>query len=95
MRVKVKSLANLAETAVVLNRIKERDFEFLKNAYAGHGCPEYNGFNTKKAREEGLSLQQKTKAVYLSLIDMPPAEYDTVLTSMLRDSLKQQDNLLQ
>ena len=80
MRVKVKSLANLAETAVVLNRIKERDFEFQKNAYAGHGCPEYNGFNM----EEGLSLQQKTKAVYLPLIDMPPAEYDTALTSMLQ-----------
>ncbi len=38
----------------------------------------------KKAREEGVSLQQKTKAIYLPLIDMPPAEYDTVLTSMLQ-----------
>ena len=25
----------------------------------------------------------KTKAIYLPLIDMPPVEYDTMLTSML------------
>ena len=38
----------------------------------------------KKAREEGISLQVKTNAIYLPLIDMPPAEYDTILTSMLQ-----------
>lgn len=84
MTVKVQSLSTLAQMAIVLNRVKDRDFEFLKSVNAGHGCPEYNGFNTKKAREEGLSLQQKTRAIYLPLIDMPPAEYDTVLTSMLQ-----------
>ena len=46
--------------------------------------PEYNGYNTKKAREEGVSMQVKTNASYLPLIDMPPAEYDTILTSMLQ-----------
>ena len=47
------------------------------------GTPEYNGYNTMQAREEGPSLKPKTRAIYLPLIDMPPAEYDTILTSML------------
>ena len=35
-------------------------------------------------REEGLSLKPKTRAIYLPLIDMTPAEHDTILTSMLQ-----------
>ena len=49
-----------------------------------NGSPEYNGFNTRKGREEGVSLQLKTETIYLPLIDMPPAEYDTILTLMLQ-----------
>ena len=56
----------------------KRTLNFLKVS------PEYNGYNTKKAREEGVSMQVKTNASYLPLIDMPPAEYDTILTSMLQ-----------
>ena len=82
MTVKVPTLATLSETAVILNRANEKDLEFLKSVHAG--SPEYNGYNTKKAREEGVSLQVKTNASYLPLIDMPPAEYDTILTSMLQ-----------
>ena len=60
-----------------------RDIEFFTNVSIGG--PEHSGLNTKKAREEGHSLKPKTKAIYLPLIDMPPAEYDhTVLTSMLQ-----------
>ena len=80
----VPSLANLTETVMVLNRAREKDFEFLKSVHANQECPEYNGFNTMKAREEGLLLHKTTKTIYLPLIDMPPAEYDTILTSMLQ-----------
>ena len=31
-----------------------------------------------------VSLQSRTDAIYLPLIDMPPAEYDIILTSMLQ-----------
>ena len=79
MTVKVPTLATLSETAVILKRAKEKDLEFLKSVHAG--SPEYNGYNTKKAREEGVSLQVKTNVVYLPLIDVPPAEYDTIPTS--------------
>ena len=80
----VPSLANLTETVMVLNRAREKDFEFLKSVHANQGCPEYNGFNTMKAREEGLLLHIKTKTIYLPLIDMPPDDYDTIITSMLQ-----------
>ena len=71
----------LAQTAVLLNRARERDLEF--NRKVNDGAPEYDGYNTMQAREEGQSLKLKTRAIYLSLIDMPPAEYATILTSML------------
>ena len=77
-KITVPTLVTLAQTTVVSRRARERDLEFLKDVY--HGGPEYNGYNTKRTREEGQALQPKTKAIYLPLIDMPPAEYDTVLT---------------
>ena len=82
LRVKVPTLATLVETTIIVNRAKEIDLKFLKDVQ--FGCLEYNGYNTKKAREDGVSLQPKTNATYLPLIDMPPAEYDTILTSMLQ-----------
>lgn len=82
MEFKVPTLANLAQTVLLLYRARERDLEFLTTVQ--DGGPEFNGYNTKRAREEGQSLKPKTKAIYLPLIDMPPAEYDTVLTSMLQ-----------
>ena len=48
MTVKVPTLATLSETAVILNRAKEKDLEFLKSVHAG--SPEYNGYNTKKGK---------------------------------------------
>ena len=36
-----------------------------------------------QAREEGQSLKPKIRAIYLPMIDMPPAEYYTILTSTL------------
>ena len=82
MRVQVPTLAILAQTASLLNWARERDLEFFKNVY--NGGPEHSGYNIKTAREEGELLKTKTKAIYLPLIDMPPAEYDTMLTSMLQ-----------
>ncbi len=82
LRAKVPTLIDLAQTAILVSRARERDFEFLRDVCKGG--PEYSGYNTKKAREEGHSLKPKTKAIYLPLIDMPPAEYDIVLTSMLK-----------
>ena len=77
MTVKVSASVTLSETTVILNQAKEKDFEILKSIHTG--SPEYNGYNAKKAREEGISLQPRTNANYLPLIDIPPPKYDTIL----------------
>ena len=63
VRVKVPTLMTLTQTAIILNRGRERDIEFLTNVL--DGGPEYRGYNTKRAREEGQSLKPRTKAIYL------------------------------
>ena len=63
MTVKVPTLATLSETAIVLNQAKERDLEFLQSVHSG--SPEYNGFNTRKVREEGVALQSRTDSIYI------------------------------
>ena len=45
-------------------------------------CPEFNGFNTSVAREQGQAVKPKTQAVYLPLIDMPPSDPDTMMTAL-------------
>lgn len=57
LTVKVPTLATLAETAVILNRVKERDLEFLKNVHAD--CPEHNGYNTKKSKRRRSIIAAK------------------------------------
>ena len=81
MKVKVPTLMILAQTVVLLNRARERDLEYFRKV--NDGAPEYNGYNTMQAREEGQSLKPKTWEICLPLINMPPAKYYTILTSML------------
>ena len=45
--------------------------------------PEFNGYNTARAREHGHGVQPATKAVYRPLIDMKPSDPDTMLTAMV------------
>ena len=41
------------------------------------GTPEYHGYNTKNAREQGHTVRPATKAIHLPLVDMNPAEPET------------------
>ena len=45
--------------------------------------PEYSGFNTKRARENGQQPGHKTGIVYTPFLDMIPAEPDTMKTAMV------------
>ena len=56
------------------DRAAEKDFSFLTDIVEKDDTPEFNG----------QSLQPKTRAVYLPLIELPPAKYNTMLTSMLQ-----------
>ena len=73
----------LAHQDVSLNRAKCLDFEFLKKVASGEDTPEFSCFNTARSREQGHGVQPSTTAVYRPLIDMNPADQDTMLTAMV------------
>ena len=62
-------------------RANELDIAFLRDITNNEACPEYNGCNTMVTRQQGVSMQPKTKAVYLPLIDMTPSDPDTIMTA--------------
>ena len=78
----VPLLKMLCEQAISERRASEFNYSFMKEIITKDGCPEYNGYSTKDARESGQYLKPKTKAVYLPLIDLKPSDPDTMLTAM-------------
>lgn len=78
----VLPLKVLCSCVLSKGRANELDFAFFNEVTTEEGCPEFSGFNTKLSRETGQSLKPKTQAVYLPLIDMPPADPDTMMTAM-------------
>lgn len=79
----VLPLRVLAQQVVTVNRAKCLDFAFLKQVTTDEDTPEFNGYNTARAREQGHGVQPATKAVYRPLIDMKPSDPDTMLTAMV------------
>ena len=79
----VLPLKILASQIVALNRARDIDCAFLKSVTSEDCTPEFGGFNTCLAREQGHSLKPATKAVYRPLIDMTPSDPDTMLTAMI------------
>ena len=75
---KVQSLRVLAMAAVALNIAKTKDFEFFKAIIDEPDTPEFGGFNRKLL----LSPEPKTTCMYTPLIDRPPADPSTVLTTL-------------
>ena len=47
-------------------------------------CPEFGGFNTKMAREQGHAIQPASKVMYTPLLDMTPSDPDTMMTAMVQ-----------
>ena len=48
-------------------------FPFLTDIAEKDNTPEFNGYDTRTSKSKGQSLQPKTRAVYLQLVDSPPA----------------------
>jgi len=78
----VLPLRLLAQQVVSRQRAEEVDFAFMQDVVHQPNCPEYNGYNTSLARNQGRSPQPKTKTVYLPLIDLVPSHPDTIMTAM-------------
>ena len=72
----------LCSSVVSQRRAKELDFTFINEITSNSDLPEFNGFNTMVARDQGQGLKPKTKAVYLPLIDMPPSDPDRMMTAL-------------
>ena len=72
----VQPLKILAKTAAALIIASDYDLGFMKAVTKDQVNPEYSGYNTKLARESGRGVQNATVAMYLSLIDKPPTDYD-------------------
>ena len=45
--------------------------------------PEYSGFNTKIAREQGQGVKPKTLTIFTPLIDSKPSDPTTIKTAMM------------
>ena len=76
----VPPLKVLCSCIIEKERAEELDFSFMSEINSNDNCPEFNGFNTSVAREQGQALKPKTQAVYLALIDMSPSDPDTMMT---------------
>ena len=76
------SLTILCRQVISLGRAQETDFRFMKDIVHSPCIPEYGGYNTAQSRAQGHGIQKATKALYLPLIDMPPANPSTMLTAM-------------
>lgn len=73
----------LTSQVISVSRACEGDFSFMKSMATESNTPEFNGYNTKIARELGHAIHPSTQAMYLPLVDMTPAEPDTMLTAMV------------
>ena len=74
----------LVKAALSLTRANNSNFHFLKFLGNGFEITEYNSFNTKFAREADVRLHPATHVTYMSLINMNPAESDTMLRRVER-----------
>lgn len=68
---------------ISVSRARQEDFQFLAEIISLDNTPEFGGYTTRRAREQGHSVKTRTKALYLPLIDMAPAEPTTMLTAMV------------
>ena len=78
----VLPLRVLATAAMSINRANDQDFHFMKLIANDIQVPEYSGYNTMITRESGHAIKPATHNTYYPLINMNPAEPDTVLTTM-------------
>ena len=73
---------DVAQRTVQLTRSRHMDFDFLKRVTSEVNVPEFAGCNVQLCRQQEQSVQPATKPLYTPLIDMDPADPDTMLTAM-------------
>ena len=79
---KILQLYVSVKAALSLRRANGNDFHFLKLLRKDFETPEYNDLNTKLARKADVRLHPFSHVTYMPLINMNPAEPDTMHTTM-------------
>jgi hypothetical protein len=80
----VQSLKLLAQQTVSKRRANEVDLAVFQDAMQKPNCPEYNDYKTALTHIQGKTLQPKTKAIYLPLVDIVPFHPDTIMSAMAK-----------
>ena len=78
----LSQVPSLKIIVITLKIAQENNFAFLCDINLKQDCPEYNGYNTQLSRENGVLPQPKSIVSFMPLIDLPPAQHDTILTSL-------------
>ena len=79
----VLSLRILTMQVLAERAARAKDFAFFAEVVGENTGPEWNGFNSRIAREEGLTVNPPSRVTYTPLIDMKPSDPDMMLTAMI------------
>ena len=77
----VDSLQMLCQEVPTVSRANDCDLGFLQGILNKESCPECNSFNKALMRNVGVAMCPPTTVTYIPLINMSPADPDTILTS--------------
>ena len=72
----------LCSQVINVKEAKSTDFQFIKEVLTEPSVPDFAGYNTRKIRESGQLVQNKTKVIYRPLINKMPSDPSTILTAM-------------
>ena len=72
----------LSRIIISKERAMHNDFAFLNDVISYENIPEFNGYNTKLCRQSRHIMSPRNKAVYMPLIDTPPADPSTMMTAL-------------
>ena len=65
-----------------MQRASHEDMCFMRDVTTRFDCKEWNGFNTQRAREAGMTVEAKAKVMYLPLINKTPTSPTTIMTAI-------------
>ena len=68
---------------IVISKQRAMHNTFFKDVISSENIPEFNGYNTNLCRLAELSVSPRNKAVCMPLIDIPPADLSTMMTTLV------------
>lgn len=75
-------LSILISQIISVYRARATDFQFMADIICVQNTAQFGGYNIGRARKTCHATKSYTKAVYLRLIEMAPAESTTMLTAI-------------